>query len=123
MKEIDKDIRSLKGTLVFCEDIKSALNRYGKNYQVFAHDRVFFHAVSMSSFQIGELANKLSQEFKERNSSAVDWRKLKYIRNIFAHAYSNIKKRDVWDFATMFVPVYENFCRLELARLQKESRG
>ncbi len=79
----NKDLRTLKSTLVYCEDVQSALNRFGKDYEVFAHDRVFFHAISMSVMQVGELANNLSEEFKEKNSTQVDWRRLRYIRNLF----------------------------------------
>lgn len=68
----NKDLRTLKSTLVYCEDVQSALNRFGKDYEVFAHDRVFFHAISMSVMQVGELANNLSEEFKEKNSTQVD---------------------------------------------------
>ncbi|MCO5433515.1 HepT-like ribonuclease domain-containing protein [Enterococcus faecium] len=116
----NKDLRTLKSTLVYCEDVQSALNRFGKDYEVFAHDRVFFHAISMSVMQVGELANNLSEEFKEKNSTQVDWRRLRYIRNLFAHAYSNINIRTVWDFATMFIPIYAEFCRQEIQTLQKE---
>lgn len=122
MKEKNKDIRVLKGTLIYCEDVKSALNRCSRNFEVFSHDRVFFHAISMSCMQVGELANSFSEGFKERSSGAVDWRQLRSIRNIFAHAYSNINKRTVWELATVFFPVYEEFCRQELERLQKEGR-
>lgn len=79
-----KDLRTLKGTLIYCEDIKSALNRFGRNYEVFANNRVFFHAVSMSLMQVGELANKLSAEFKEKNNGEVDWRRLRLPNNFFS---------------------------------------
>ena len=41
-RQKNKDLRTLKSTLVYCEDVQSALNRFGKDYEVFAHDRVFF---------------------------------------------------------------------------------
>ena len=119
MRDIDnKDLRILKSTLIYCEDIESALNRFSKNYEVFAHDRVFFHAISMSVMQVGELSNNLSAEFKERNSEYVDWRRLRYIRNLFAHAYSNINMKTVWEFANFFIPIYAVFCRQEIMNLQ-----
>lgn len=123
MRENDsKDLRTLKDTLIYCEDIKSALNRFGRNYEVFANDRVFFHAVSMSLMQVGELANKLSAEFKEKNNGEVDWRRLRYIRNLFAHAYSNVSKKTVFEFATVFIPVYAEFCQQKLGELQKNNQ-
>ena len=81
----------------------------------------FFHAISMSLMQVGEMANKLSAEFKERTNGKVNWYKLKAIRNLFAHAYSNINKRNVWQFATVFTPVYTEFCRQEIIILQNKN--
>ncbi|EME7220763.1 hypothetical protein A5816_000760 [Enterococcus sp. 3G1_DIV0629] len=117
----EKDLRILKGTLIYCEDIEATLNRFGRNYEVFTHDRVFFHAISMSLMQVGEMANKLSAEFKERTNGKVNWYKLKAIRNLFAHAYSNINKRNVWQFATVFTPIYTEFCRQEIIILQNKN--
>lgn len=116
----DEDLRILKGMLVYCEDIELTLNRFSRNYEVFAHDRVFFHAISMSLMQVGEMANKLSNEFKERTNHQVNWYKLKAVRNLFAHAYSHVNKRHVWQFATVFTPVYAEFCRQEIINLQKK---
>ncbi len=116
----NKDLRILKSTLVYCEDVESAFNRFGKDYEVFAHDRVFFHAISMSVMQIGVLSNNLSEEFKEKKRIQVDWRWLRYIRNLFAHAYSNINIKTVWEFATVFISIYAAFCRQEIQTLQKE---
>ncbi|KAA9176448.1 DUF86 domain-containing protein [Enterococcus durans] len=118
--KIEEDLRILKGMLIYCEDIELTLNRFGRNYEVFTHDRVFFHAVSMSLMQVGEMANKLTDEFKERTNDQVNWYKLKAIRNLFAHAYSNINKRYMWQFATVFTPVYAEFCRHEINILQNE---
>ncbi|OQO71647.1 antitoxin [Enterococcus villorum] len=118
--KIEEDLRILKGMLIYCEDIELTLNRFGRNYEVFTHDRVFFHAVSMSLMQVGEMANKLTDEFKERTNDQVNWYKLKAIRNLFAHAYSNINKRHVWQFVTVFTPVYAEFCRQEIIFLQNE---
>ncbi|WP_195958026.1 DUF86 domain-containing protein [Enterococcus gallinarum] len=120
MKDNSKDLRILKGTLTYCEDIESTLNRFGKDYEVFTSDRVFFHAISMALMQIGELANKLSAGFKEKNQAAVDWQRLRYIRNVFAHAYSTINMKTVWSIANFFIPVYAEFCRQKIGELQKK---
>ncbi|WP_195514357.1 DUF86 domain-containing protein [Enterococcus sp. 1001283B150225_161107_E12] len=113
------DLRILYGSLTYCDDIDQTLNRFDKNYEVFINDRVFFHAVSMSLMQVGEMSNKLSDTFKEETSKEVDWRRLKYIRNLFAHAYSNVNERTVWEFATVFIPVYATFCRSKIKQLER----
>jgi uncharacterized protein with HEPN domain len=117
--EENEDFRALKDTLSYCEDIELTLNRFGKDYDIFIHDRVFFHALSMSLMQVGEMSNKLSEAFKQKMDGHVDWRRLKYIRNLFAHAYSNIDERTIWEFATVFIPVYREFCRQEIRKFTK----
>ena len=90
----EKDLRVLKGTLIYIEDIEETLNRCGRQYEVFYHDRVFFNAIGMALMQVGELgtgSNGLSVEFKEKNSDKVDWNKLKKLRNMFAHSYDSIR--------------------------------
>lgn len=109
MKEKNKDIRVLKGTLIYCEDVKSALNRCSRNFEVFSHDRVFFHAISMSCMQVGELANSFSEGFKERNSGAVDWRQLRSIRNIFAQRIVILINGLFGNLQQSFFPFTKNF--------------
>lgn len=118
----EKDLRVLKGTLIYIEDIEETLNRCGRQYEVFYHDRVFFNAIGMALMQVGELgtgSNGLSVEFKEENSDKVDWNKLKKLRNMFAHSYDSMNERFIFRMATMFIPVYKEFCIQAIAELQK----
>lgn len=118
----EKDLRVLKGRLIYIEDIEETLNRCGRQYEVFYHDRVFFNAIGMALMQVGELgtgSNGLSVEFKEKNSDKVDWNKLKKLRNMFAHSYDSMNERFIFRMATMFIPVYKEFCIQAIAELQK----
>ena len=51
---------------VHCEDVESFIKRFGCDYDVFVNDRAYFNAVAMCVFQIGELANSLTPEFREK---------------------------------------------------------
>lgn len=120
-----KDLRLLRGTLIYIEDIEQTLNRFGRDYETFYHDRVFFNAISMCLMQIGEYTvgnSGFSEEFKEKNSGKVDWKRLRNMRNMFAHSYSTMNERQIFRMATEYIPVYKEFCRQELVRLQKEGR-
>lgn len=44
---------------------------FGKDYNTFVNDRVYFNAIAMSVLQIGELANGLSDEFKNATSNEI----------------------------------------------------
>lgn len=114
-----KDLRLLKGTLIYIEDIDITLNHFGRQYEVFYHDRVFFNAISMALMQVGELSKGFSEEFKQRNADKVDFGKLYRLRNMFAHSYSSMNERHIFNMATVFIPVYADFCRQEIIRLQK----
>ncbi|MCO5500330.1 HepT-like ribonuclease domain-containing protein [Enterococcus faecalis] len=75
--------------------------------------------------QIGEYTvgnSEFSEEFKEKNSDKVNWKRLRYMRNMFAHSYSTMNERHIFRMSTEYIPVYKEFCRQELARLQKEGR-
>ena len=100
-----KDLRLLRGTLIYIEDIEQTLNRFGRDYETFYHDRVFFNAISMCLMQIGEYTvgnSGFSEEFKEKNSGKVDWKRLRNMRNMFAHSYSTM-----WNGNSFFDKFYK----------------
>ncbi|EOK48060.1 hypothetical protein Q95_00743 [Enterococcus faecalis EnGen0062] len=112
----------LRGTLIYIEDIEQTLNRFGRDYETFYHDRVFFNAISMCLMQIGEYTvgnSGFSEEFKEKNSGKVDWKRLRNMRNMFAHSYSTMNERQIFRMATEYIPVYKEFCLQALAELRK----
>ena len=49
----------------YCEDIADFTDRFGKDFRIFTNDRAYFNAVAMCVLQIGELANALSEPFRE----------------------------------------------------------
>ena len=49
----------------YCEDVAKFIDRFGMDYETFTSDRAYFNAVAMCILQIGELANGLSDEFRE----------------------------------------------------------
>lgn len=119
-----KDLRLLRGTLIYIEDIEQTLNRFGRDYETFYHDRVFFNAISMCLMQIGEYTvgnSGFSKEFKEKNSGKVDWKRLRNMRNMFAHSYSTMNERQIYRMATEYIPVYKEFCMYAVTELRKNN--
>ena len=53
----------------------------------------------MCILQIGELVGRLSDEFKEANTS-IPWHKIRGMRNYVAHEYGSIDLDVVWYVAT-----------------------
>lgn len=57
----------------------------------------------MNMFQIGELANQISEE-TQSNIADIPWRQMYAIRNILAHAYVKIDDEIIWDTVMNDIP-------------------
>ncbi len=68
----------------------------------------------MNLLQIGELAGKFSDGFTERCQSEIDWRAIRGMRNLFAHAYGTMDIDRIWDSAIVDVPKLKEYCLNEL---------
>ena len=73
-----------------CRDIRGFVERFGKDQDVFTSDRACFNAVSMAILQIGELANGLSESFREMTKERIPWGVIRGMRNWLAHAYGEM---------------------------------
>jgi uncharacterized protein with HEPN domain len=74
------------------------INKYSEpfnNADDLYNDTKSFDAVMMNFVVIGEMAEKLSDEFKS-NESQIDWFKILGFRNIIAHNYFGIDAEEVW---------------------------
>jgi len=67
-------------------------------------DFVPFDAVMMNFIIIGEMAGKLSDEFKD-NDSEIDWHKIYSFRNIIVHDYFGIDEIVVWQIIQTKIPL------------------
>jgi uncharacterized protein with HEPN domain len=60
-------------------------------------------AVERQLMIVGEAANHVSEEFKEKHPE-IPWRQIIGQRNVLAHEYGDIKVERVWAAATINVP-------------------
>lgn len=67
-----------------------------KDADDFFQNSISFDATMMNFIIIGEMADKLSDEFKNSTESQIDWFKIKGFRNIIAHNYFGIDAEEVW---------------------------
>lgn len=58
----------------------------------------------MCIIQLGELANRLSDEAKE-SSQNIPWRAIKGMRNLHAHDYENVDMEIVWNTLIEDIPM------------------
>ena len=69
----------------------------------------------MCLLQIGELSNKLSEEFKTAHKQ-IPWRAIRGMRNVVAHEYGKIDVETVWETAENGTLELMEFCQQELSK-------
>lgn len=94
----------------YCMDIAEFIDRFGRSFETFSKDRAYSNAVSMCILQIGELANGLSQEFRQETGGQMAWGMIRGMRNWLAHAYAEMDESIVWETATNDIPALLQFC-------------
>lgn len=93
--------------LEYCERIEAAVSRFGDCYEAFNSDADYRDVVCMNIFQIGELANQLSEDFKEKHRD-MPWDQMYGIRNRLAHAYIKIDDSIIWETVKNDIPKLKN---------------
>ncbi|OSZ82637.1 hypothetical protein CAP35_05055 [Chitinophagaceae bacterium IBVUCB1] len=74
----------------------------GQSYEQFLENHVLRIAVVKWLEIIGEAANHISTELKER-STEIEWNKIISLRNIVVHEYFGINYHIIWEAATIFL--------------------
>ncbi len=106
----ERDINAIKIILKHCREVDLVMEQFGKSYEIF-HDNIAYHnSVSMSIYQVGEISNHLSEEFKD-NHPDIPWRQIRGMRNLFAHEYYQMDLATIWKTAIEDIPVLSNFCK------------
>ena len=100
----NEDVVIVKKMLKYCNDINSLLVRFDTDFERYKTDISFQYACNMCIIQIGEPANRLSDEMKE-SSKNIPWRAIIGMRNLHAHDYENVDLEIVWNTLLEDIPV------------------
>jgi uncharacterized protein with HEPN domain len=104
---------------VICRDI-SYLERIGEETkfilisiagvteELFLSDSILQHAVCMSLITIGECANHISNDFKEKHAD-IEWVQIIAVRNIAAHGYWQLDMKQIWQAVINDIPMIQTF--------------
>ena len=92
------------------EDAKDieAFSKKVESLDAFLVDSLVKKAIIMSLLNIGELANKLPDEFVYENPE-VPWRAMVGMRNLAAHGYHILNLEIVWDTIQTSIPELIDF--------------
>jgi len=99
--ERDKDY--VASILDHCDRITAAIERFGNSFDNFATDADYRDVIKMHLFQIGEISNKISDEYKDRMTD-IPWVQMYGIRNIIAHAYVKVDEEIIWNTVINDIP-------------------
>ena len=111
-----RDRQRLEHILRHCRDVSDFIDRFGADYNVFIQDRAYYNAVAMCVMQVGELANGLSEEFREATKDQMPWGMIRGMRNWLAHSYTEIDDMVLWETAKNDLPKVFAFCEKQLSR-------
>lgn len=109
MKPLDRNISILEHIVSYCDQIEETMNRFGTTYDAFSTDKIYRNAAAMCVLQIGELAGKLTDSFREEYPGA-PWRQIKGMRNIVAHSYGTVDSETTWEILTDDIPSLKAYC-------------
>ena len=109
----ERDIDNLSAILDYCDRIELAYQRMGASYEVYLSDEVFRDALLMNILQIGEAANRLSDECREALHK-LPWGSMIATRNIIVHGYTKVDDLIIWNIIENDIPALKSMIDEEL---------
>jgi uncharacterized protein with HEPN domain len=94
-KTSHKDLACLLNILDSVDKVKQYTQPFADADALYK-DGKSFDAVMMNFIVIGEMADKLSEEFRDATEDQIDWLKIRGLRNIIAHNYFGIDAEEIW---------------------------
>lgn len=99
----NEDILLIKKMIKYCDDIGTLMTKFDTDFERYKMDISFQYSCNMYIIQIGELANRVSDETKE-SSKSIPWRAIRGMRNLHAHDYENVDLEIVWNTLVEDIP-------------------
>jgi len=118
MDRTKKDISLLEHIIEHCSELAETRKLFGDNYEEFQKNKPYFKAVTMDLFQIGELANHLSEKLTEKYSD-IAWVRIIGLRNIIAHGYGVLEISKIWEVCHKFAPELQKRCQEIIKEIEK----
>ena len=100
----NEDILPIKKMIKYCDDIGTLMTKFDMDFERYKTDISFQYSCNMCIIQIGELANRVSEETKGYSKN-IPWRAIKGMRNLYAHDYENVDLEIVWNTLLEDIPM------------------
>ena len=109
----EKDRRWAETIIDYCNRIDDYLSRFDDDKEIYMSDNLYKDACALVIIQMGEFANRFSDEFREE-FDGIEWKQLIGLRNIPAHNYENIVDDIIWEIIHEDVPEIREYLEIVL---------
>ncbi len=100
------ELAILSTLLEAIEKIMEYTSKFQSDKQ-FKEDSQAFDATLMNFIVLGEMTDKLSDDFIGKHNE-VEWKKIYGLRNIIAHDYFGVYEREIWQIIKNDIPELKN---------------
>ena len=107
--------------LDYADQIEEANKMFDASVETLSSNSVYRNAVAMCVLQIGELAGKLTEDFRDATNSEIPWRSVRGLRNVVAHTYGKVDSNSLWETITGDIPELKAFCLRQVELLEEEN--
>ena len=97
MREHSRDTGRLEDIRQYALNVETILK--GVTFEEFVKDIKIYYSVMKNVEVIGEAANMLTRDFKEKHTE-LPWRLIVKMRNVLVHGYAQVSDTDLWQTAT-----------------------
>ena len=111
-----KNILILKKIIHYADQITLTIENLTLDFEKLEADFIAKNALSMCILQIGELAGRLTEDFKIKYPE-MPWQNIKAMRNIAAHNYGEFDDLVLWETVTNDIPELKAYCE-KIIKLQ-----
>lgn len=119
MKSGKSNDQLLKHIISYADQIDEANRMFNADKNELENNSVYRNSVALCLLQIGELANKLTDDYKESTADQIPWKAVRGLRNIVAHEYGHIDCESLWETIQTDVPVLREFCKREIVSFEE----
>jgi uncharacterized protein with HEPN domain len=105
----NRNINIINHILEYCKDIQNISIQYESSMELFQSNPLYKHASSMCIFQIGEMAEHLTSDFKMKHSS-ISWNDISKMKKIAIHHDTGIAIQKLFNTLKYDVPALKLFC-------------
>lgn len=103
MDRNSRDFSIISHMIDYCTKVEATREKCQNGFEDFKANEIYQLACAMCILQIGELANGLSNEYKEIHQT-VPWKEVRGMRNILAHRYGTLDVEVLWETITEDIP-------------------